>query len=279
MLFTMNTKARPDDHRTAFSFRMACLLAVLMTAAVGCASAPLYRTHPELQQRKGAIRTVGLLPPTITMYEEQYRFKLIPHDEWAPEAAEAVRKAFIDEMAAIRVPLVVISGEDRELNDIAGLFSAVDFSITRHVYGITGRADTFPEKVRYFDYSLGPVQEMMERHSVDALWFVSGFNLFPTKGTQAADTAGVLLEILSGMGGHPVPALRLRKIELRAALVDKSGTIFFYCKLGEENVPLVGQSTDQAAEEAPLKKDFRDARTARQYIRALLTEYRKAVAQ
>jgi hypothetical protein len=227
------------------------------------------------------------------MYEEQARFKLVPHDEWSREATEAVRKAFLDETAAVRMPLKVINGEDRELDDMLDLFSAVDFSIRRHVYsrgfGSVGD-EPFPEKAPSFDYSLGPAREMMERHRVDAVWIVTGFNLLPTAGAKLGDAVTVLLSILSGLGGAPVPALVLIKVELRAALVDKEGTILFYCKLNEEDLPPAAQNpgqfniseganTSRAAEEGPLEKDIRNPKTARQYIRALLSEYRKAVAQ
>src|SRR5512134_344893 len=79
------------------------LLLVIMTAAAGCASIPAYKAHPELLQRKGGIRTIGLLSPAVGMYEEQPRFglnKLEQHDEWSPAAVEAVANAFISETAA-----------------------------------------------------------------------------------------------------------------------------------------------------------------------------------
>lgn len=293
MIFTMSGKQRPDDYGAARYFLPACLLAVLMAAAAGCASAPSYRTHPDLPQRTSTIRTVGLLPPMITMYEEQYKFglnKVVLHDEWSPDAANAVRRAFIDETAAIRMPLTVIDGEDREANDLLDLFSVVDASIQRHSYeqesGALPPREPFPEKLRSFEYSLGPAGEMMERHQVDAVWIVTGFNLLPTTGARVADTVAVFIGILSAMGGGPGPLI-LKKTELRAALVDKNGAIVFYTKLDESNVPqaerkpghydaVQGERTiDQAAEE-PVKKDMRDPRFARRYIRALLSEYQEA---
>lgn len=134
MLFARNGKIPPDDQGIVFSVRMICLLATVVATAAGCAS-PLYRTHSELSRRKNAIHNMGLLPPAIAMYEEQYRFKLIPHEELFPEATNAVRKAFIEEMTTAGFPVVAIDGEDRELNEMADLFGAVmrgdDFVATR----------------------------------------------------------------------------------------------------------------------------------------------------
>lgn len=292
MLFAINRNTRQDGPGTFLSIQMICLLTVFIMAAVGCASAPIYRAHPELPQRAGTIKTVGLLPPMVSMYEEQYKFglnKMVPRDDWFREATEAVKKAFIDEMAAIRMPAKVIKGEDPDLNDMLDIYSAVDVSIARHVYG--DWKEMFPEKARSFDYSLGPARELMERHQVDAVWIVTGFNLLPTMGAQWGDATGTFLEIMSALGGHGLPSVKLKKFEFRAALVDKSGEIVFYAKLDESDVPQERQNagqfdaaqgertTGQAAAEEPVKEDMRDPRFAGRYVRALLSEYRKAVAQ
>lgn len=239
-----------------FSFRMFCLLVMLLTTAAGCASAQSYRTPLELPQRKAAIRNVGLLPPMIKVFEEQVRFNLVLHDDWSREATESLRKAFVDEMAADRLPLTVISGESHEVNDMADLFKAVDFSIGRHAYDNAWK-ETFPEKVRSFDYSLGPAREMMEQHQVDAVWIVTGYNLLPTLGAQWTDAFNILLAI----NPYSTGPLVLTKVEFRAALVNKSGTILFYYK------------------EWPFPGDLRDPNFARPLVRELLSEYRNAVAQ
>ena len=275
-----------------FSFPMACLLTVFMTAAAGCASAPLYRTHPEWPQRKSTIKTVGLLPPMISMYEEQYRFgmhKVVPHDDWSREATDAVQKVLIDEMAALGLPAKVVDEEDRDLDDMLDLYSAVDMSINRHAwedhgsfYGEVGvvhsppqaydnlkEIEPFPGKARSFDYSLGPVREALERHQVDAVWIVTGFNLLPTTGAEVGDEAAYFFAFVGALAGANTNPSVLKKFELRAALVDKNGEIVFYAILDKWNVPT----------EEGVKEDARNPRFARRYIRALLAEYRKAVAK
>ncbi len=77
----------------------------------------------------------------------------------------------------------------------------------------------------------------------------------------------------------------LKKIELRAALVDRSGDVLFYTILDESNVrqsepprqsEVLKGSPDPAPKGSP---DIRDPKHAKRYIRALLTEYRREVAQ
>lgn len=287
MYVTLSRTARQKVRKTCRSLPMICLAATLMIAA-GCASVPAYRTHPDLAQRKSAIKTVGLLPPLLKMYEEQYRFGLnniVPHDDWSREAAEAIQKAFLGETAVMRMPLTVIKEDEGEVGDILNLFSVVDFSIQRHVYD-TFAKEPFPEKARSFDYFLGPARETMERYHVDAVWIVTGFNLVPTTGAQVGDAVATFLGILGAMGGGPGPLL-LKKFELRAALVDKNGDILFYIKLDDSNVQ---QSERQAGQFDVLKggpdlapagprADIRDPRYVKRYIRALLAEYRTVAAQ
>lgn len=295
---------RPDKKSPPlhYSIRMACLLAIFMTAVAGCASAPLYRTHPEWPQRKSEIKTVGLLPPMISMYEEKYSLfmnKVVPHDNWSLEATEAVQKAFIDEAAAVHLPAKVINGEDRDLNDMLDLYSAVDMTITRHVWESHGELfpesgviqspphpydnikglEPFPGKAHSFDYSLGPVRETLERNEIDAVWIVTGFNLLPTTGAQLGDEADYFFSFVGALAGANTNPSVFKKFELRAALVDKSGDILFYALLDDSNVPNEApgnRSSDQAAAKAPVIEDVRDPGTARRYIRALLSEYRKA---
>lgn len=279
----------PRDRRSVVSIRIACLLAAVVATAAGCAS-PLYRTHPDLPARTNAIRAAGLLPPAIAMYEEQFRFKLVPHGEWAPAAATAVRDALVAEMTAAGFPVAPIDAGDPELVEMAELFGAVDFSIERHAYD-DGWKETFPGKARALDYALGPAAETMERHRVDAVWFVAGFNLLPTTGTRIADAVDVLLSIVSAAGGGPGVSTNLVKLELRAALVDKSGTVLFHCVLRQPDVGRARQGEGRAdsanaesgvgppAGDGSLPDDIRDPRVARLWAKAVLSEYRKAAAR
>ena len=273
------------------------LLAVAPVVTAGCASAPSYRTHPELPQRKPGIAAVGVLPPVIRMFEEQARFSLneaVPHDEWSKAADEAVAKAFAAEMASDRVPLVPIATDGLEENDLAELYSAVEFSILRHGFekqtGEMLPREPFPEQVRSLDYSLGPAAELMDRHHVDAVWIVSGFNLLPTAGAKAKRGLDTFLTILSALGGVGVPNIQLQKIQLRVALVGRNGGILYFgvadyrtpapgAQPPLEAAPTDGNPAPGAVGEATYAAiDLRDPRAARHYLRAALAGYREKAA-
>ena len=270
----------------------------LLTVIAGCASAPSYRANAELPQGKGGIKRVGLLPPLIAVSEEQPRFglnKLVYQVLWSTAAVEAVSRAFSEEMAADHVSLVPISTGDAETKDLADLYNAVEFSIQRHAWekrsGEFVPREPFPEKMRTFDYSLGPARELMERYNVDAVWIVRGLNLLPTTGARVKEGAEVLLSILAALGGHAAPLIQYKRVELRVALVDWNGTILYYGVADEG----AGQPTEErpakaASMRGPLEPsepgentyltvDLRDPRVARHFIRAALSGYRKEVAR
>lgn len=256
------------------------LLPVIMLAAAGCASIPSYKMHSELPQKKGAIRTVGLLAPEIRMYEEQPRFgvnETVPHAEWAPAAEDSVAEAFSAEMAALGVKVVAIPADDPELREMAELFSAVAFSMQRHAWDRPTQTmpptEVFPEQEKALDYSVGPLWATLEKHQVDAVWMVRGFNLLPTHGARVKDGLEVTIGILAALGGAAAPAMTLKKVGLSAALIDRDGRILYY-----------GMSDDRA--EAPdgetgledVAKDLRDRRAARYYLKAALAGHRAEAA-
>ncbi len=82
----------------------------------------------------------------------------------------------------------------------------------------------------------------------------------------------------------------MQKHGLHAALVDRNGTILFYCPLGEFDVRQAeGTGRSEASNaaydpgsvpgEEPIGEDLRDRKLAGRYIRALISEYRKAAGE
>lgn len=191
----------PDNRWRSARVLLLALLVAAPTAMTGCVPGPGYQTHPELPRRRSGIAAVGFLPPKIEMFEEQAGFganKTVPHDEWSAPADEAIAKAFAEEMAADRVPLVPIPVDEVEAQELVALYNAVEFSILRHAFekntGEMLPREPFAEQVRTLDYSLGPAAEFMDRHHVDALWIVRGFNLVPTTGARVKRGVDITLD-------------------------------------------------------------------------------------
>lgn len=268
------------------------LLAAAVAAMAGCASARPVLTHPELPRKKQDIAVVGVLPPAIRMLEEQARFGMneaVPRDDWSSAANDSLAKAFAEEMAADRVGLVPIGVDDPDTRELVELYNAVEFSILRHAFekntGELLPREPFPEKLVSPDYSLGPAVEFMDRHHVDALWILRGFNLLPTTGAKVKHGVEVALSVLAALGGLVVPVVDLQKIQLRAALVDRAGTILYYGVANDRTArpaaeppaesAATGGDSVLASEPVPTfpEVDLRDPRAARHYLRAALSGY------
>lgn len=249
----------------------ACLVGLLSLA--GCASVP-YRTHPDLLQARDSIRTVGIMPVAMAGFVEQVSFtdSLVPREDMSVQMSETLAAALGEELAAQQVRSVVIGSDDRELCDMWDLYGAIDYTVARHYLPMVvhrwGSEDLepFPPEGRPFVFSAGQAEEAMARYGVDAVWFLSGFNLMPTTGARVQDVVGFLLAVAGSYGGGGGPAV-LVTFELRGALVARDGTLLFSGKVTEETV------TGWTA------ADFRDEAFARRCIASLLAQYRQAVRQ
>jgi hypothetical protein len=292
VFFALDRLCRPSGRGAVCSLPPACLLAAFLIVVAGCSVPLAYRAHPDLPYKKSTIRTVGLLPPMMALYEERAGSTPVPRDDWSREAAETVFAAFIDEMTANKQPLVLIGNEDRDLVDLADLFSAVDYAVQRHEVLGRGPAEPLPGGTRPFDYSLGPAKQAMERHQVDAVWFVAGFTVLPASAAQAGNAVQATTGIPRTQTGQPASALLPARSELRAALVDMSGAVLFYGTINEGNLsrierdslggagaPKEGREPARSAENSPAGWDLRDQKTAHRFVTALFSEYRKAVAR
>jgi hypothetical protein len=192
------------------------------------------------------------------------------------EVSETIRTVILDEMTSDHVPLVPIGQDDRELNEMVELLSAVDLTIRRHAYGEMGEKP-LPGRRDVFDYTLGSARESMARHGVDAVWIVTGVELVPTAARSLLDGIAVLISVLSALSGRPVAVSVPMRVRFRAALVGKDGTILFYCRINDSNVG--HDAKGKHASDRDGGNDLRDPTVARRYIRALNSEYREAVRQ
>jgi hypothetical protein len=140
--------------------------------------------------------------------------------------------------------------------------------------------------MRSFDYSVGPLPEVMDRHGVEAAWIVRGWNRVPTTGARILEGVEVLALFASS---YPVPAGPgpSEKLFLSLALVDRDGTVLYYASVdllrtaeqGRRDRPATGTGAGEAVpyglEEGDAgPDDLREAPFARRAVRAALAGYR-----
>ena len=221
---------------------------LVLTIVAGCAPAR-FRAHPQLQEKVQSIKTVAILPPSIKLYALSIGGNTQLMDEPTAPAEQIVAAAIEKELrrhaGVVLKPFpspmanlptssdLAAAGLKDELEDTRALFEAVSASVLLHTYK-NDPDQTFPEKLKNFDYSLGPeVQRLAKLANADVLLFISGADHISTGGRKAM-MSGVALLCTAGFIVNPVAAaMCLASLPGRAilsvALVDATtGALLWY---------------------------------------------------
>lgn len=178
----------------------------------GCA--PLKSVHVDYTRRASTIRAIGILAPDITYYDVSIGGVREKNDKLSEQA----NRNLIDGITAalssrgFEVKIIAREGDLKQsLDEIAGLFSLIAWSYQQHVLA-NNEKELFPHKAEAFDYSVGPLDEILDAVKVDALVLVDGIGqgngLFVTGGTviliALADRTGAFLwfEKYAGIRGR-----------------------------------------------------------------------------
>lgn len=234
------------------------LLALLLLLTAGCVATPEwyrryqepYRSHPDLARRTKAVRVVGLLPPDIKIYELSAGGVTDLRDDWSATGRETVVRAlgevFKQRGIALK-PLAVDKEMQGSIEDLTALYRAVSYSIVEHTY----KTFPFQTKLENFDYSVGPVDDMLRRYQADAFLLVFGIDEISTAGRKALRGVGLVLGSVTGQ-----PVLSQGTTALNIALVDRSGAILWYKISGQDG-----------------GYDLRDAKSAKAFVQQLVADF------
>jgi len=274
----------------ANSLPMTGLPMLILIIMAGCAPAR-FRANPQLQEKVASIKTVAIMPPGVRVYQLSADDERKLMEDSTAAATQHVARAIEEKLKShsgfVFTPFPSPSalpdtsssfGAARltdELEDTQALFEAVSASVLLHTYEPKsgGAADqTFPEKLKNFDYSLGPdVQRLAKLANTDALLFISGVDHISTAGRKVNMALAVLLlagaskamgeaasgaaspaspsiapsaligpaaanvamrESIIGLASHGLPAM-MGTTALGVALVDAgSGAILWYSVVG-----------------------------------------------
>ncbi len=182
-----------------------------------------YRMHPEFYRRALRIKTPGLIAPDVRICELTAGGVRELRDDWGAAGRQNVADALtacLDEQAC-RVKTCVVGKEiEEELEDIQTLYRAVSQSIQIHTYG----PYPFPEKRKNFIYSVGAIEDLLQRLEADALIFVYGYDEISTVGRKALTVLGVAIGAVTGVMVLPTSGMT----SVSVGLVDRSGAILWY---------------------------------------------------
>jgi hypothetical protein len=233
-------------------------LAVVVLLSAGCVSTPdwyrkyqqPYRAHPELDRRAKAVRVVGLLPPDIKIYELTAGGVTELRDEWSAAGRDAVVQGLsetLKERGVVLKPLVVDKDLQRSVDDVTVLYRAVSSSIIEHTY----KEHPFQTKLENFDYSVGPIDPLLQKYQADGIVIVYGIDQISTAGRKALRGVGLVLGAVTGQA-----VVSQGATVLNIALVDRSGAVLWYKIAGDSG-----------------GFDLRDSRSARAFVQRLVADF------
>ncbi len=204
----------------------------------GCVPPSPFRAVPDFQDRARAIKTVVLLPPRVEVFQVDAGGVKEKMDDWTAQAKKNIVDAVQEEirstgnMATKVLPDGSFSEEEKaSLEETEALFDAVSTSVRLHTYDPQGEGQyLFKEKIKNFDYSLGPEVQRLPGQGSDSLLVVTAVDHVWTGGRKALQAVGIILGLAAGAATHVavVPVLG-GGTALTVALVDAhSGSILWY---------------------------------------------------
>jgi hypothetical protein len=222
-----------------------------------CATAPVYRANPQLNEKLKTAKTIMVIPLSVGVYEIGAGGIAEKIDEWSFKAKRNVMMAIQDKLQTKSLIFVkpfeetLLSDDQKSsLEETRALFDAVSYSIVIHTYGPPNQL--FPEKIKNFDYSLGPeVKELAG--DTDTLLFVSCRDQISTAGRKALQAGSMILGALVGI--QATPAFGATTIYF--ALVDaNTGSILWYNFHGSRGNHDLRDPMDTSTLVNELLKDF-----------------------
>jgi hypothetical protein len=212
----------------AFSRKGMLWFALLVGASLigsGCAGAPAaYRKNPQFDSSCKNLKTYGLVKPRVEVCEISAGGVPELRDDWCAAARGNVVAALERKFSSKMINLKTIEPDvstSQEFDEVSALYKVVSYSIKTHTYF---PANIFPEKVDKFDYSLGPIDRLLERYGCDGLIFVYGYDEISSEGRKALMATGAIVAALTGVVVVPRGGVTTMDV----ALVDASGTILWY---------------------------------------------------
>jgi len=200
------------------------LLVFLFPAAGFAAEQETFRAPPDFRQRIQKIKTIGILKPEMKIFEITSGGVKEARPEWCDEACGFVKTALTAEFQRFGYELKAVdpgTDSEKEVREMLTLHETVIASILPHAYDGPG---LFPAKKTNFDYTVGPIDNIVRLAGADALLVVRGVDEVSTSGRKAMQTLG----ILAGMAVGILTTPNMGKTFLFVSLIDRSGDLLWF---------------------------------------------------
>lgn len=175
-----------------------CICLIWICFLAGGCSLAAQKIHPEFEARFKAVRQAVLVPPDVSMLELLPNGVVRPRADWNRQAhrnlQNAIRHQLQDRQCSLQ-PLVRDADIDRELADVQALYRLVQKSMWQGTF----KSANGSQSAKPFDFSLGAIDNLMDKLGADTLIFVSGYDRISTSGHKTlitlsiTDTSGAVL--------------------------------------------------------------------------------------
>lgn len=164
------------------------LLALMAVATSGCA--PTFQSNRgELDIRARKLRNVLLLPPDTKICELSAGGLREQRDDWCSAGRKNLEKAIIENLTGRGISVKVFqvpADQSNEVDEIKTLYQAVKESIYTHAYYWKGENQNFfPEKMKNFDYTVGPLDKLLKKQKADGLLLIQAEDEVSSSGRKA----------------------------------------------------------------------------------------------
>lgn len=175
----------------------------LLLLVTGCAL-DAYRMHPEFGTRVGSIKEPVLITPDVGMYELSSGGVIMLRDDWSRAGRKNLQNAILGYFKDKRCNVKLIEMDSRtakEMEEVQALYRLVHKTMNQHTFGHHQNRG----KNARFDFSIGSLEEILQKLDADAMIIVTGYD-----------------QVFNG--GH--------KALIDLAVADSSGTILYYSVKG-----------------------------------------------
>lgn len=206
-------------------FPLSGLVAFLLVAGMlHAAEEEPFRCPPDLAVRMKDIKTIAVVRPDIKVFELSTGGVKELRQEWCDECRMKVQAAFLVEFQRFGYDIKILDlSEDTsaDLREILLLYGNVVTSVLRHSYD---GPQLFPAKKTNFDYTLGPIDNLLQPAGADALLLIQGVDEISSAGRKTMQTFGVLVGLAAGVVVTP----NMGQTVMIVGLVDRSGDLLWF---------------------------------------------------
>jgi len=182
---------------TKNKWRSVFSITYLLLLVTGCAL-DAYRMHPEFGIRAVSIQKPVLIPPEVGMYELSSGGVIMLRDDWSSVGRKNLQNAilgyFKDKQYNVKL-IEMDSQTAREMKEVQALYRLVHKTMDQHAFGHHQNRGTNDR----FDFSVGSLEEILQKLDADAMIFVTGYDQVFNTGHKAlidfavADSSGTIL--------------------------------------------------------------------------------------